>query len=276
MRSTRQVTVTTATTAAALLCLGALSACGPDNSADQAGGKTAAPTTATTAAPTGGAPTGGATTAAPTGGASKPAPGGGGKGIPAAAWMDTHSIPMDETYHWAPLAANAKPVTGVVTFKGQELCHATVAKDDETLFTGKAAAKAQVGFGGDHWMAQQTLLNFGDPGPSSGTKQLTTLSHSRLLDALKGCAKTAPGATVKVNSADDAPYFAAVMTIPQPDGSTVTLHEYVVDAGGTVSEMSVYVATKAGAQPKDAWKAPEDRYVGTGMTAPLCEALPTC
>ncbi|MFI8461295.1 hypothetical protein [Kitasatospora sp. NPDC085464] len=266
MRSTRLVTAT----AAALVCLGALSACGPDNSGED-GGKTAAP------APSTGAATGAAPSGAPATGAGKPGgTDGAAKTIPAKAWMDTKSIPMDETYHYAPLAANAKPQTGPVQFKGMELCHAPIAKDDEYGFAGTASAKASVGFGGDRWTAQQTLLFVGDPTHSSGTKQTTNMVDQRLTDALKGCAKTAPGATVKVNSADDAPYFAAVLTIPQADGTAVTLHEYAVTDGGTVSELSVWATTKAGAQPKDAWKAPEDKYVGTGMTAPMCEALPGC
>ncbi len=270
LRSTRLVTAT----AAALVCLGALSACGPDNDGGQDAGKTAAPAPSATAAPAGTA------TGAPATGTGKPAgdggTGGAAKGIPAKAWMDTKSIPLDETYHYAPLAANAKPGTGPVQFKGMELCHAAVAKDDEWMFTGTASAKASVGFGGDRWTAQQTLLFEGDPTHSSGTKQATNLTDGHLTDALKGCAKTAPGATVKVDSADGAPYFAAVLTVPQADGTTVTLHEYVVTDGGTVSELSVWATTKGGAQPKDAWKAPEDKYVGTGMTAPMCDALPGC
>ncbi|MFG2847701.1 hypothetical protein ACGF12_31700 [Kitasatospora sp. NPDC048296] len=264
MRSIRLATAT----AAALLCAGALSACGPDNSG-QDGGKTAAPApTGATAAPTGGG------TAKPTTGASKPATDGADT-IPAKAWMDTKSIPMDETYHYAPLAANAKPVSGAVAFKGMELCHTAADKDQEGPLTG-VAAKSSVGFGGDRWTAQQTLLVHGDPTHSSGTKQLTNLAKGYLTDALKACAKTAPGATVKVNSAQDAPYFAAVLTIPQQDGSTATLHEYVTTDGGWVSELSVWATTKAGAQPKDAWKGPEDKYVATGMSAPLCEAFPGC
>ncbi len=261
--STRLVTAT----AAALLCVGALSACGPDNSG-QDGGKTAAP------APTGTTATGTtAPSAGSTGSTSKPD----GKGIPAKAWMDTKNIPMDETYHYAPLAANAKPVTGAVGFKGMELCHSPLPKGEEYLFTeGTAKAKASVGFGGDRWTAQQTLFFWGDPTHSSGNGQSVGVIKDRLATAVKDCAKTAPGATVKVNSADDAPYFAATLTVPQADGSTATLHEYVVNAGGTVSELSVWATTKGGAQPKDAWKAPDDKYVGTGMTSALCEALPGC
>ncbi|MBV6699522.1 hypothetical protein KV557_20895 [Kitasatospora aureofaciens] len=275
MRTIRLVTATSA----AVLCLAALNACGPDNSGDQNASKTTAPTAAATTPATGtatGTPTGAPATTGgqgkPTGGATAPA----GDGIPAKAWMDTKNVPMDATLHWAPLAANAKPVTGPVTFKAQDLCHAPIGKDDESTFTGQAAGKALVGFGADHWMAQQTLLYHGDPTHSSGTKQLTGLTRTHLTDAVKNCAKTAPGATVKVSSPDDAPYFAATATIPQSDGSTVTLHEYVLDAGGTVSELSVFATTKAGAQPKEAWTAPEDKYVATGMTAPACEAFPGC
>ncbi|MFH8382641.1 hypothetical protein ACH4E7_17075 [Kitasatospora sp. NPDC018058] len=265
MRSTRLVTSATA----ALLCVGVLSACGPDNGGE-GGGKTATP-----------APTGAAPTAAPTGGSTggstaKPT-GGTDKGIPAKAWMDTKSIPMDETYHYAPLAANAKPVSGPVGFKGMELCHSPLPKGEEDFFTGGTAkAKASVGFGGDRWTAQQTLFFWGDPTHSSGNGQSVGAIRRDLDEAVKDCAKTAPGATVKVTSANDAPFLAATVTVPQPDGSTVTLHEYVTNAGGTISELSVWATTKAGAQPKDAWKAPEDKYVGTGMTAALCEALPGC
>ncbi|MFF9640058.1 hypothetical protein [Kitasatospora aureofaciens] len=260
-------------TAAALLCVGALSACGPDNGG-QDGGRTAAPAptgTAATGAPTGAAPTGAPATGGST---SKPDAKG---GIPAKAWMDTKSIPMDETYHYAPLAANAKPVTGAVGFKGMELCHSPLPKGEEYLFTeGTAKAKASVGFGGDRWTGQQTLFFWGDPTHSSGNAQSVGVIKDDLAAAVKDCAKTAPGATVKVSSPADAPYFAATVTAPQADGTTATLHEYVVNAGGTVSELSVWAITKGGAQPKDAWKAPDDKYVGTGMTSALCEALPGC
>ncbi|MEU6967632.1 hypothetical protein AB0A71_07825 [Kitasatospora aureofaciens] len=256
--STRLVTAT----AAALLCVGALSACGPDNSG-QDGGKTAAPAPTGTAAPSAGS----------TGSTSKPD----GKGIPAKAWMDTKSIPMDETYHYAPLSANAKSVTGSSDFKGMQVCHSSLAKDDQDLFTGGTAkALASVGFGGDRWTAQQTLFFFGDPTHSSGTGQSVGFIKDRLVQYVKDCGKTAPGATVKVSTAEHAPDFAATVTVPQADGSTVTLHEYVVNAGGTVSELSVWATTKGGAQPKDAWKAPEDKYVFTGMTSALCEVLPGC
>ncbi|MEU3572909.1 hypothetical protein AB0E96_31475 [Kitasatospora sp. NPDC036755] len=252
MRTTRVVTAT----AAALVCLGALSACG-SGSGSQSAGSAGVPAATT-----------------PVTDPKKPS--GGDKGIPDKAWMDTKSIPMDESYHYTPLSANAKPVTGPVQFKGMELCHAAVAKDDEPLFTGSAAARSEVGFGGDRWTAQQTLLFHGDPTHSSGVKQSAAMAQTRLTEALKSCAKSAPGATVKVESAPDAPYFAAVLTVPQADGGAVTLHEYVVGDGGAVSELAVWATTKGGAQPKDAWKAPEDKYVGTGMSAPMCEALPGC
>lgn len=257
-------------TAAALLCAGALSACGPDNSG-QDGGRSAAPAAPTTAAPAGGG------TAKPTAGATKPTGEGADKGVPAKAWMDTKSIPMDETYHFAPLAANAKPVTGPVDFKGMELCHAAPPKGEEYMYTdGAARAKAAVGFGGDRWTAQQTVDFWGDPTHSSGNAQTAAAIKRAITEAVTNCAKTAPGATVKVASATDAPYFAATVTAPQADGSTATLHEYVALGGGAVTELSVWATTKGGAQPKDAWKAPEDKYVATGMTAPLCEAFPGC
>ncbi|MFJ7246133.1 hypothetical protein ACIQWA_15960 [Kitasatospora sp. NPDC098652] len=263
--STRLVTVT----AAALLCAGALSACGPDNGG-QDGGRSAAPAAPTSAAPaTGTTQPGG--TAKPTAGADQ------GKGVPAKAWADTKSIPMDETYHFAPLAANAKPVTGPIGFKGMELCHAAPPKGDEYMYTdGAARAKAAVGFGGDRWTAQQTVDFWGDPTHSSGNAQTANAIRRGLVEAVTNCARTAPGATVKVTSAADAPYFAATVTAPQPDGSTATLHEYVVLGGGAVTELSVWATAKGGAQPKDAWKAPEDKYVATGMTAPLCEAFSGC
>ncbi|MQS11745.1 hypothetical protein F7Q99_05435 [Streptomyces kaniharaensis] len=270
MRTTRLVTVTSA----ALLCLGALSACGPENGGDQDASKTTAPTAAP-ATPTGGATASPSGAPAPTGGQGKPT----GGGIPEKAWMSSHDIPLDDTTHWAPLAANAKPITGPVTFKGMELCHAAVSNTSLPLFIGQAAGKALVGFGGDHWQAQETLLYLGDGAKSSGTQQAIGMVRTTVTDAVKNCAKTAPGATVKVSGADDNfADFAATVTIPQADGSTVTLHEYVLDAGGTVGELSVFVTTKSGAQPKEAWTHPdsEDRYVFNTLRAPVCEAFPGC
>ncbi|MGW2375135.1 hypothetical protein [Kitasatospora sp. NPDC001683] len=277
-RSRSSVRLLTAATAA-LLCVGALSACGPDNSG-QDGGKTAAP------APTGAAPTSAApATGAPTSGTAKPTGGGADKGIPAKAWMDVKTIPVDEAIQWPTFAANAKLTTNKVLFKGQELCHDTdgLTKDGESLYTGTARATAVVGGSGNsRWTGQETLLYQGDPTHSSGTKQLTNLTRTHLVDAVKNCAKTFPHASVKVTSMEGAPYFAAAVTLPQIDGATVTLHEFVVDAGGTVGELSVFTTTKGGAEP-DGWMAVFDHDpigqetdAATNMKTAICGALPGC
>lgn len=265
MRTTR----TAVATAAALVCLGALSACGPDNGADQnagpATGSTAAPATGTAAAP----PSGSAKPSAAAPGASRD--------IPAGAWISPRAVPLDSAHHWTAPASSAKAVGGAPVFKLQELCHSTLSKDNESLGTGQAAAQAVLGAGGaDQWQAQQTLLYQGDPRPSSGVAQSAHAVFRDLRDELKDCARTAPGATVKVTSPEDATYVAATVTVPQPGGTTAVLHTYLTAPDGTVNELALWATTKAGAQPKVPWAGPADAEVAKAMDAALCAALKDC
>ncbi|MEU6235604.1 hypothetical protein [Kitasatospora sp. NPDC047058] len=271
-RAGRRLTVTVGVTAAALACLATLSACGPENNGDQ----TAAPGTTATAAGT--APASGPA-AAPTSGAAKPSSAGAAvsKDIPAGAWIDPHAVPLDSTYHWPAPATTAKGVTGTPVFKLQELCHAKLNPDHESLGAGRAAAQAVLGAGGaDQWQAQQTLLYEGDPRPSSGVAQSAHLVFDDLREEVKGCAKTLPGATVKVTSPEDANYFAATVTVPQAGGTVVTLHEYLSNPDGTVDELAVWTSTKTGAQPKVAWAGPADADVAKAMDSALCTTLKDC
>ncbi|MFG3055236.1 hypothetical protein ACGFZP_30415 [Kitasatospora sp. NPDC048239] len=269
-----------ATTLAALCCLGSLSACGPENGDDKnaAPPATAAPATGAAAPTTGAAAptTPGGGQAKPSSGAAAPTGGGAAKGIPAGAWINPRSIPLDSTHHWAAPADHAKPAGGAVAFKLQELCHSKLSKDVESLGTGQAAAQALIGPGGEQWQAQQTLLYQGDPRPSSGVAQSTHAVFTDLRDELKNCAKTAPGATVNVTSPEDGMFFAATVTLPQSGGGTVTLHEYLTVPDGTVNELSLWTTAKAGAQPKVPWAGPADAEVAKAMDSALCSTLKDC
>ncbi|MEV0534746.1 hypothetical protein [Kitasatospora sp. NPDC050463] len=271
MRTTR----TAVATAAALVCLGALSACGPDDGAEQNVGPSKAatgPATGSTAAPA----TGPAT--APSSGSAKPsAAAPGARDIPAGAWINPRAVPLDSVHHWTAPASSAKAVGGAPVFKLQELCHSTLSKDNESLGAGQAAAQALLGAGGaDQWQAQQTLLYQGDPRPSSGVAQSAHAVFRDLRDELKDCARTAPGATVKVTSPEDATYVAATVTVPQPGGTTVVLHTYLTAPDGTVNELALWATAKAGAQPKVPWAGPADAEVAKAMDAPLCATLKDC
>ncbi|MFB7615448.1 hypothetical protein [Kitasatospora sp. NPDC056181] len=266
------VATRTAIAAAALLGIGMLNACGPDNSGEQ----NAAPSTAATAAGTAAAS---GAAAQPSTAAAKPSSAGPAvsKDIPAGAWINPRAIPLDATYKWPAPAAGAKGVSGKPTFKLQELCHSKLSQDNESLGAGRAAAQSVIGAGGaDQWQAQQTLLYQGDPRPSSGIAQSAHLVLGDLEDEVKNCAKTVPGATVKVTSPADAMYFAATVTVPQAGGTTVTLHEYLTAPDGTVNELSLWTAAKTGAQPKVPWAGPADADVTKAMDAALCDTLKDC
>ncbi|GAA2836008.1 hypothetical protein RMN57_08335 [Kitasatospora sp. CM 4170] len=265
---------------AAIACLGALSACGPDNGGDQnaAPGKAASPAAT---APAGGTATG-TVAPQPSGGAAKPSAAGtsaaaGSRDVPAGTWINPRSIPLDATYHWPAPAGTAKSVAGAPTFKLQELCHSKLSPDTADLGTGRAAAQSLLGAGGpDQWQAQQTLLYEGDPRPSSGVAQSAHAVFSDLREEVKACAKSAPGATVKVTSPEDANYFAATVTVPQAGGNAVTLHEYLTAPDGTVNELAVWTTGKSGAQPKVPWAGPADADVAKAMDSALCTTLKDC
>lgn len=168
-------------------------------------------------------------------------------------------------------------MSGTPAFKLQELCHSKLSQDNESLGAGRAAAQSVIGAGGaDQWQAQQTLLYEGDPRPSSGVAQSAYAVFGDLRDEVKACAKTVPGATVKVTSPEDGKYFAATVTVPQAGGTTVTLHEYLTAPDGTVNELSLWTAGKPGAQPKVPWAGPADADVAKAMDSALCTALKDC
>ncbi|MFD0346528.1 hypothetical protein ACFQ0M_11385 [Kitasatospora aburaviensis] len=174
-------------------------------------------------------------------------------------------------------AGTAKSVAGAPTFKLQELCHSKLSPDTADLGTGRAAAQSLLGAGGpDQWQAQQTLLYEGDPRPSSGVAQSAHAVFSDLREEVKACAKSAPGATVKVTSPEDANYFAATVTVPQAGGNAVTLHEYLTAPDGTVNELAVWTTGKSGAQPKVPWAGPADADVAKAMDSALCTTLKDC
>ncbi|MFJ9949482.1 hypothetical protein [Kitasatospora sp. NPDC091207] len=89
----------------------------------------------------------------------------------------------------------------------------------------------------------------------------------------RGKEQTAPGATVKLTSPEDATYVAATVTVPQPGGAAVVLHAYLTAPDGTVNELAVWTSTKAGAQPKAPWAGPADAEVAKAMDAALSTTL---
>jgi hypothetical protein len=241
--------------AAALVSLAVLTACGPDDPANAPAtpsqSSAAAPPPSTSAAPAP-SPTGGDHTA-PT-------------GVPDTAWMAARDIPLDAAYHWPALAGVAKGGKNPV-LQAETVCGSKRSADLDGITGGANAAKATLGSGED-WHAQETLVNW--PGTTSGAMQTSAALFRGISDEIKSCATTAPGATVKV-TVDDGQQLVASLTVPQPGGASVTLHEYLVNNAGTVAELAVW----SGPHPKTVWAA-TDATVLKGLNAPLCSAFKDC
>lgn len=258
---------------AALVCLSAVTACGPEEKSADAG---PAPTTAA-AAPSARAGTPGAgTSASATAGAGTGAPGKG-DGVPAGAWIDPRSIPLDATYHWPAPGTTAKSVA-VPTFHVQTVCNTTLPGDSRYLVEGAQSGQAEIkgasAAEGD-WRAKQTIVRR-DPRGSSGNAQTAYALLQQLKDTLKNCGRTNSGARVEVTSPADADHVAATITVQQPAGAGVlTVHEYLAAPDGTVVELAVQSQTRDG-KPKVAWPATDDAAVVKAMKSALCAAYPEC
>jgi len=253
-----------AATAACLTALAALTACNPDGTD---GGDAASP--AASSAPSSaasGSPKSDPTTAAPAGG-------GKASTVPAAAWIAPQQVPLNAALHWTAPASSAKSLGAKGQFKIEQLCHGKRSDDWADVVTDLDTASLG-GAAGD-WQADQSIVSFGDAAKSSAVAQTAFGVLGAVKDEVKGCATTVPGAKVEI-AGDDSEYLVATVTVPQSDGGTVQVHEYLTTSGGALVELTLHAQVAKGGHPKTAWSAPADSAVLSALAKPVCTAFKDC
>ncbi len=187
--------------------------------------------------------------------------------LPAAVWIDTKALPLNDSQHWPDLASVARPLSDDA-FRIQSLCQVTPAAGQTA---GTESAQAGLDRGASAWSLQQQIVHYvGDPWTMGQTAY--TLFNS-LADTGTQCAATSPGARVTVttplahcdNIAGACSQVAFAVEIPQRQ---ITAHIYLSSPGSSVTELSVWSSPTT--QPP--WSAPPDTDVFAAMNPPLCAA----
>ncbi|MEW1910883.1 hypothetical protein AB0442_20915 [Kitasatospora sp. NPDC085895] len=267
----RHTTALRAATAvcAAVLAVGALTACDPAEPAaapSTAAASQAAPSAADPS-PAGDAASAAASPGAKAGSATGPAV----NGVPSSAWMKGNDLPLNSAYHWPAQAGKAKAVKNGEPFAFETLCDSARSSDLAGLGTGADGAQSLLSGGTDEWQVQQTVVHF--KGTSSGAVQSAGALLRALTAEVKACAPDGATPSVKV-TAEDPAYLAATITLKQGSGG-ITVHEYLTTTSTTVAELTVYgpYGTK---KPKAAWTVKDDTAVLRLLGAPLCDAFKNC
>ncbi|MFB7947790.1 hypothetical protein ACFC6L_23075 [Kitasatospora phosalacinea] len=264
-----------AATVACLSAVALLSACDPEgtDTGDSAapGAPSAvpgAPAAQTTAAKAGAAQT----TAAKASAAPAATPGKAGR-LPAGVWVDPKAVPLNAALHWKAPGSAAKVLGEQGKLQIETLCHT---RRDEYHAEVAMVETASLGGATGDWKADETIASYGSGADSSGVIQTTYALMGVFAQGVKDCADTAPGAEVTVVG-EDADHLFADVTLPQADGSTVVVHEFLVSNRGSIAELTLRADLPAGARPKTAWKAPTDRQaLSDALGKPACTAFKDC
>ncbi|GLW55666.1 hypothetical protein [Kitasatospora phosalacinea] len=256
-----------AATVACLSAVALLSACDPEGTDTGDSAASGAPT----AVPS--APAAAKTPAAKTPAASEAAatPGKAGR-LPAGVWVDPKAVPLNAALHWsAPGPAKVLGEQGKLQI--ETLCHT---RRDEYHAEVAMVETASLGGASGDWKADETIASYGSGADSSGVIQTTYALMGVFAQGVKDCAETAPGAEVTVIG-EDADHLFADVTLPQADGSTVVVHEFLVSNRGSIAELTLRADLPAGARPKTAWTAPTDRQaLSDALGKPACTAFKDC
>ena len=259
-----------AATVACLSAVALLSACEPDGS--DAGDSTAATTAA--AAPTGaaGTPAAEKTAAGQSPAAPAATPGKAGR-LPAGVWVDPKAVPLNAALHWKAPGSAAQVLGEQGRLQVETVCGS---KRDDYYAEVPMVETAPLGGTAGDWKAVETVASFGSGQKSSGVIQSAYALMGQFAQEVKDCATTAPGAKVTV-IAEDADHLFADLSVPQADGSTVELHEFLVSNRGTVAELTLRADLAKGARPKTAWSAPADQQaLVDALGKPACTAFKDC
>lgn len=181
--------------------------------------------------------------------------------IPAAAWPDTWSLPMDNVYHWPALDALAVPVRAP-RFKFEELCASPPVPDDPRAYA--VAARAIAGQPDGQWQLQAQIVHWRGETWRSG--QLAAAAFDTAVATLRACQGSAPQLSPSITTAEPN-RLAAVLA-----GPVIARQFLVVDpANSTIAEL-VFWRNAAAWPPAPAWPTLPDVQVFDAMSDPLCRA----
>lgn len=181
--------------------------------------------------------------------------------IPAAAWPDPRSIPLDVVYHWPALPGLAVAARAP-RFRFEELCAGPPPLDDPRSYV--VAAKAVVPAPDGQWQLQAQVLHW--RGETWRGGQLAASVFDTAVAALRACQRTAPQFSPLITT-DEPNRMAAVISAP---GSGLVAHQYLLadPASSTVSELVLWAV-----QPVQVpWLPVPDARVLDAMATPLCGA----
>jgi hypothetical protein len=179
--------------------------------------------------------------------------------IPAAAWPDPGSLPLDSTYHWPVLGELAAPVVAP-RFRFEELCASPPVPNDPRAYA--VAARAVAGQPDGQWQVQALIVHW--RGETWRGGQLAGAAFDTAVAALRACQVTAPQFSPLITTTEPN-RMAAVISGP------VVAHQFMVvdPRSSTISEL-VFSHT-AGSGPVW-WPAIPDAQVLDAMAGPLCAA----
>lgn len=181
--------------------------------------------------------------------------------IPASAWPDPWSLPLDSTYHWPVLGELAVPVIAP-RFRFEELCASPPLIADPRAFA--VAARAIAGQPDGQWQVQAQVVHW--RGETWRGGQLAKAAFDAAVAALRACQVTAPQFSPSVTNAEP-DRMAAVISGP------MVAHQFLLvdPRSSTISEL-VFSYKAAGGPPAIRWPAVPDAQVLDAMAAPLCAA----
>ena len=181
--------------------------------------------------------------------------------IPASAWPDPWSLPLDATYHWPVLGDLAVPVVAP-RFWFEELCASPPVADDPRAYA--VAARAVAGQPDGQWQVQAQIVHW--RGETWRGGQLASAAFDAAVAALRACQVTAPQFSPSITTAEPN-RMAAVIS-----GPVVARQFLLVDPrSSTISEL-VFSHNPASGPPAVRWPAVPDAQVLDAMAAPLCGA----
>lgn len=184
--------------------------------------------------------------------------------VPAAAWIHSNRLPLNDSQHWPDLADSAQPL-GNNTFQIDSLCAGT-----PTQVGGGENARSLIDRGDNNWSAQQVIVHY--PGDPWTMGQTAHASFTALQGTLTGCQSTSPTTQLTITTPKQfcpsmqrggCNQVAAEIRLPDKH---MTAHVYLAVVGSTVTELSVWSTGTPAAQ----WAATADEDVFAAMNPQLC------
>ncbi len=180
--------------------------------------------------------------------------------IPASAWPDPWSLPLNPTDHWPMLAELAVPVIAP-RFGIEELCASPPVADARGFAVASRAVVEQPDGG---WRLQAQIVHW--RGETWRGGELANEVFGAAVAALRSCQVSAPLVSPSLTTAEP-DRIAAVVSGP------VVAHAYLLvdPRSSTISEL-VFTRPADRPTPPTPWPAVPDEQVLDGMSAPLCAA----